>query len=752
MMNTKKRWLAALLSVVMVVAMLPSMAFAANAPEAVKNVAFDAKTGTLSWDKVALATGAGYSDQLEVELQERATVSQNDADWVKSSLQSAENVATADKVTFTAVADVATNTAKSFVTVFDGVAGNKAQFSKDKSYRLVVKSKAVIDGKDYFTAVAYTPATSNKVASFGAVSLAKSGAGLEAKVAVAGIDTATDLNVVLYKTAQTVAGLKMVPSDAVKVAEKSLKTFVGNVTTEFSAAEFAYEDPTTVAGGKAKNNYFVAVVGSAAGLDNSAVKLSADDIQATKSGNKTPAPTAASIEANTGKVTITAAKDDVVKVQLFDATNPTKAIGNVETVKMTDASIPTVDMGKYVEKKGLYFVKVTATKTGFAESDAFVSSSQTILPQKVVVAPTAVMDKAGKITFAVATTDDPKAVGIKYVVLYKGNVVSNERTVAIGDLEMSEWGVGLLSGTPNATVETLSDYAVQFVGILASHRDSEKGIVSYGGALSTPTGVVWDENKYAPIAKWNAVQGAEEYVVRFLKANDVVKTVTVKETSVNLLDIYDEIGDGTYKFTVQAKAGYKLSAPSESFGAGWVASGRTAEPKNVKWDGTKATWDAVYGADFYMVKKLVNGKQVGPTKTVTTNSIQFTGLSNPGAYEFVVTAFEKTDYKLGSKAVKSDMKLIEKATVGTPFITNASKTKTTVKLTWTAAANADLYRIYVKAPGQKDYKIIVKEVRGDATAKTVKGLKKGTRYQFKVKAVNNGVGAFSNVKVATTTK
>lgn len=86
--------------------------------------------------------------------------------------------------------------------------------------------------------------------------------------------------------------------------------------------------------------------------------------------------------------------------------------------------------------------------------------------------------------------------------------------------------------------------------------------------------------------------------------------------------------------------------------------------------------------------------------------------------------------------------------VGKFKVYKAKKTYNSVKLYWTKSENVDFYRIYKKVNGV--YKITVKEVRGAATAKTLKGLKPDKVYNFKVKAVNNGKYKYSNIKKATT--
>ncbi|MEG2298790.1 MAG: hypothetical protein RSB75_04255, partial [Anaerovoracaceae bacterium] len=86
MMNTKKRWLAALLSVVMVVAMLPSMAFAAVGDGlAPKNVKVEDKTGVVTWDQVIAKDGAykAESGDYVVQLQSKLKASVNAQDWTE---------------------------------------------------------------------------------------------------------------------------------------------------------------------------------------------------------------------------------------------------------------------------------------------------------------------------------------------------------------------------------------------------------------------------------------------------------------------------------------------------------------------------------------------------------------------------------------------------------------------------------------------------------------------------------------------
>ncbi|NLT57348.1 MAG: hypothetical protein GXX99_00100, partial [Clostridiales bacterium] len=73
--------------------------------------------------------------------------------------------------------------------------------------------------------------------------------------------------------------------------------------------------------------------------------------------------------------------------------------------------------------------------------------------------------------------------------------------------------------------------------------------------LATPTGLVWDIATAGTIkAKWNAVDGAQNYAVRLYKAGVYQGLLETNATSLHLTTYLQGFGTGTYTFTVKALA------------------------------------------------------------------------------------------------------------------------------------------------------------------------------------------------------
>lgn len=241
---------------------------------------------------------------------------------------------------------------------------------------------------------------------------------------------------------------------------------------------------------------------------------------------------------------------------------------------------------------------------------------------------------------------------------------------------------------------------------------------------------------------WKKVTGATAYGVEYYNGKKwVAKTVTGTSTTITGLK-----AKTSYKFRVRA---YNKSAKAYgAYSSTVTASTAIAQVKGLKAKATTSTsvtltWSKVSGAKNYEVWQL-NGKKWVKVATTTKTSVTVKKLKANTAYQFKVRAVDK-------KKVAGDYSSVLKVTTNLSAAKGlkAKPAKTSVALSWSKVSGAKSYEIW-QLKGKKWTKVGT----SSSTKFTVKkGLKKNTKYQFKVRAVSKAkvYGEFSAV-VKTTTK
>ncbi|MBR6567483.1 MAG: fibronectin type III domain-containing protein [Clostridia bacterium] len=177
--------------------------------------------------------------------------------------------------------------------------------------------------------------------------------------------------------------------------------------------------------------------------------------------------------------------------------------------------------------------------------------------------------------------------------------------------------------------------------------------------------------------------------------------------------------------------------------------------KTVNYERTVTTlrlyWSKVSGADGYEVFKYDEAKKefVKIGSTTSKRSLKLKKLKGGTTYEFKVRAYKK----LNGCIVYGDFSEERTATT-TPAKATISSVKAGVKsatVNWKTVNGATGYRVFYTTDKDFDYvsKKVVKD--GKATSKTIKKLKSGKKYYFKVRAYKtfkgkNIYGALSKVK------
>ena len=180
-------------------------------------------------------------------------------------------------------------------------------------------------------------------------------------------------------------------------------------------------------------------------------------------------------------------------------------------------------------------------------------------------------------------------------------------------------------------------------------------------------------------------------------------------------------------------------------------------PSNVKLTNSSATslkvsWSKVADASGYEIYRATskNGtyKNIKTITSGTTTSYTNKNLTNNKTYYYKVRAYKTVNEtkKYGSYCSI----LSKKVVLAKPTLTAATKSKTSIKLSWTAVSGATKYEIYRATSKNGTYKKV-------ATVRTLfytnKKLKSNMTYYYKMKAVQGSYkSAYSEVKWAKTSK
>ncbi len=165
----------------------------------------------------------------------------------------------------------------------------------------------------------------------------------------------------------------------------------------------------------------------------------------------------------------------------------------------------------------------------------------------------------------------------------------------------------------------------------------------------------------------------------------------------------------------------------------------------------KLRWAKVKGADGYEVFKYDEAKKefVKIGSTTTKRYLTVKKLNSATVYDFKVRAYKK----LNGVVVYGEFSA-ERGALTTPAKATISKVtagKKTATVNWKTVANASGYRVFYTTDKDFDYAKSTMVKDSKATSKTIKKLKSGKKYYFKVRAYKtfkskNIYGALSKVK------
>lgn len=252
--------------------------------------------------------------------------------------------------------------------------------------------------------------------------------------------------------------------------------------------------------------------------------------------------------------------------------------------------------------------------------------------------------------------------------------------------------------------------------------------------LSAPTGFAQDADtttKDTVSLKWNEVKGADGYRVYMIKSNGKYKLIadTAETTAIHS----GRLSGKAYFYNVRAyslKDGVRSYSPfsGEIYAATATERVQNFRVTDINSKSFRLSWDETEGADYYALYKY--NEVTGVFDRVNAFKKTSVKIKKPSGS---ITAYKIAAVKRhGSKKLYSELSDAEYGitTPKKPVVT-AQKGEGKATLSWEKLDGATGYIIYKKT--DEGYKK-VKVVNGSKTKYTLKKLKKGSTYTYKVRA------------------
>ena len=292
--------------------------------------------------------------------------------------------------------------------------------------------------------------------------------------------------------------------------------------------------------------------------------------------------------------------------------------------------------------------------------------------------------------------------------------------------------------TAEFSVSLGQEYTFSVVAVCEDGFVSEEATIKVRALPERVSGVtVTDITSDSAVLSWNRVQGADGYNIYAYNGNSSrwELAYTAKNAPVTLSNLTLGID---YKFAVTAYVGTGENAAESEMSSAVQVSVKPPKVTNLKLsavtaNSVKLSWKKAGTNIKYEVYTVKNGKQT-LYKTLSATSVTVTGLSAATAYEFTVRAvISGSAYGDFSDSVKATTLPAKVTGIKTDSVTTSS-----IKLSWKKVASATHYVVYIYRSGEWErYPMTTKNYM------TVKDLKNGTKYKFKVRAYNSKTKAYS---------
>lgn len=244
-----------------------------------------------------------------------------------------------------------------------------------------------------------------------------------------------------------------------------------------------------------------------------------------------------------------------------------------------------------------------------------------------------------------------------------------------------------------------------------------------------------DINTQNMTLKWSAVAGSDGYRI-WRYSESLQRYYVYADTDTNSFPVKNSLSNAPQRFQVQAyvedEEGNKMY--------GKASNSLTCQLKFTQLENFRITavgdttmnfrWNRKPGAKKYCVLRFTMGGNLIDRTFTNTTSVQVKGLKPGTEYQFKACAVGENSITGVSYGVGTPLlQMKSKPSVITDTVATAATTTTSVALKWSAKTGADGYNVYQYNAAAKKYDLVGRTKR---TSYTVKDLKVGTRYTFRV--------------------
>ncbi len=296
----------------------------------------------------------------------------------------------------------------------------------------------------------------------------------------------------------------------------------------------------------------------------------------------------------------------------------------------------------------------------------------------------------------------------------------------------------IVGGSTSVTLP-MGHYAAQVLNYSSSNEISESDIKEFyvvGEPLATDVQIK---------DLMTVVAGKTKNISRKMlpaNTNDVLTWTSSNNSvaSVSNSGVVTGVSAGTATITAKAVSGVKDTCTVT------VKPGTVA---NLKASGSSKksitlNWDSVSNVTGYRVFRYDKAKKkYVKISDLKSNSYKVWGLNKASAYKFKVRAYKNSNKKSYVGKYSSVLSAFTRPDKPKYLTAYQKGSETTVKLSWTSTKGAKGYAVYASEDGGSFVKI--KTVSGKKHSATLKNLKRGTSYTFKLKAIKkiSGVDIYS---------
>lgn len=268
---------------------------------------------------------------------------------------------------------------------------------------------------------------------------------------------------------------------------------------------------------------------------------------------------------------------------------------------------------------------------------------------------------------------------------------------------------------------------------------SDESSANTGSIPKAPAIKISNQDENSIGVSWEAVTYAEKYQVYRKAEGESSYQLMSTVTSTSYIDKKVESGK-KYTYCVKAvnTAGSSGNSNELSLYAVLPApSGVTCTTKSAT--SIEVAWDAVKGADGYLVRRRKDGDDnyevIAPCVDSNTRTFTDTGLLPSTKYYYKIRTWTGTQLSAVSDYGKATTSASDSQTLESPLVKVQAQDTTTMNVSWNSVSGATKYEVYRRLAGESYAD--TPTYTTTSTSLVDKNLKAGTRYWYRVYAVNS---------------